>query len=73
VPEVAEEQERFFYRFLYVETTNAMFARAGRRLLPPSVVRRRLLARARDDLAREFDKHAGRARWDLGQRLDGCH
>jgi hypothetical protein len=29
-----------------------------------------MLARAREQLAREFDKHAGRARWDLAQRLD---
>ena len=63
-PEVAEERERFFYLFLHVETTNEVFARAARRLVPPAVVRRRLLARARADLVREFDKHAGRARRD---------
>jgi hypothetical protein len=44
--------------------------RLFRRLLPTAVVRRRLLERARRDLAGEFDKHAGRARWDLTQRLD---
>ena len=31
---------------------------------------RALLERARRELAGEFDKHAGRARWDLAQRLD---
>jgi hypothetical protein len=36
-------------------------------------VRRRLLERARRNLAGEFDKHAGRARWDLTQRLDAVH
>jgi hypothetical protein len=29
-----------------------------------------LLAAARAQLASEFDKHAGRARWDLAQRLE---
>jgi transposase len=34
------------------------------------VARRRALANARRELTAEFDKHAGRARWDLAQRLD---
>jgi hypothetical protein len=34
------------------------------------VYQRRALWRARHQLAEEFDKHAGRARWDLTQRLD---
>lgn len=70
VPQVAEERERFFYLFLHVGTSTESLDRALRRLLPPAVVRRRLLQRARRDLAAEFDKHAGRARWDLTQRLD---
>lgn len=70
IPEVAEERERFFYLFLHIEPSGEAVVRALRRLLPPSVVRRQLLAGARSDLAGEFDKHAGRARWDLSQRLD---
>jgi small GTP-binding protein len=70
VPQVAEERERYFYLFLHVGTSTETIGRAVRLLLPRRAVRRRLLERARHDLARELDKHAGRARWDLAQRLD---
>ncbi|HVT76437.1 MAG TPA: dynamin family protein [Acidimicrobiales bacterium] len=71
VPEVAAERERFFYLFLNIDPSGEAVVRFLRRvLLPPSVIRGRLLRRARNDLAREFDKHAGRARWDVSQRLD---
>jgi hypothetical protein len=70
LPQVAEERERFFYLFLSVGTSTESIDRLLRRLLPPPIVRRRLLERARRDLVGEFDKHAGRARWDLAQRLD---
>jgi small GTP-binding protein len=71
VPAVSEERERFFYLFLHVGSSSESLDRVMRRLLPAGVVRRRMLARANDHLVREFDKHAGRARWDLAQRLDG--
>jgi hypothetical protein len=70
IPEVAEETERYFYLFLHVGSSTEGFDRLVRRLLPARFVRRRLLQRARHDLAGEFDKHAGRARWDLTQRLE---
>ncbi|HTW10690.1 MAG TPA: dynamin family protein [Acidimicrobiales bacterium] len=70
VPQVAEERERYFYLFLNVGHSGEGLDRLLRRLLPAPAVRRRLLGRARADLAGEFDKHAGRARWDLTQRLD---
>ena len=70
VPRVAEERERYFYLFLHVGSSTESMDRLLRRLLPPAIVRRRLLQRARRDLVAEFDKHAGRARWDLTQRLD---
>ncbi|MGH9105262.1 MAG: dynamin family protein [Acidimicrobiales bacterium] len=70
VPQVAEERERYFYLFVHVGTSTESIDRLLRRLLPPPVLRRRLLERARHELAGEFDKHAGRARWDLTQRLD---
>ena len=70
VPPVGEQQERFFYLFLHVGSTSEGLDRVARRLLPANVVRRRLLRRANDQLRREFDKHAGRMRWDLTQRLD---
>ena len=60
VPQVAEERERYFYLFLSVGTSTESIDRLLRRLLPPAIVRRRLLERARRHLAGEFDKHAGR-------------
>jgi len=69
LPEVAEERERYFYLFLYVGSSTEGVERLLRRLLPAPLARRRLLERARRELAAEFDKHAGRARWDLTQRL----
>jgi hypothetical protein len=70
VPPVAEEREHFFYLFLRVGTSTEGIERLAWWLVPPGLLRRRLLERARRDLAAEFDKHAGRARWDLTQRLD---
>ncbi len=70
VPEVAEERERYFYLFLHVGSSTESINHALRLLLPHSLLRRRLLERAKSDLTQEFDKHAGRARWDITQRLD---
>lgn len=70
IPEVAEERERFFYLFLHIGSPMEGLGRMARRLLPGSAARRRLLKRAEERLSNELDKHAGRARWDLGQRLD---
>jgi small GTP-binding protein len=70
VPAVAEERERFFYLFVHVEGLGSGMARTLRLLAPSAVVRRRALKQAADRLAQEFDKHVGRARWDLTQRLD---
>lgn len=72
VPSVTEERERYFYLFLHVGSSTESIDILARRLLPPNVLRRRLLARARRELRDEFDKHAGRVRWDLTQRLDGA-
>lgn len=70
IPAVAEERERFFYLFVHVEGLGSGMARTLRLLAPSAVVRRRALNQAANRLAQEFDKHAGRARWDLTQRLD---
>ena len=70
VPEVAEERERYFYLFLHVGSSTESINRALRLLLPHTFLRRRLLHRAERALVEEFDKHAGRARWDITQRLD---
>jgi Dynamin family len=73
IPEVAEERERYFYIFLHVGSTTEGAERILRRLLPGKIQRRRLLGRARAQLKEEFDKHAGRARWDLTQRLEAVY
>lgn len=72
IPAVAEQNERFFYLFLHIESLNAPIGRIVGRLVPPSIARRRAAAWARGELDREFDKHAGRVRWDLTQRLDAA-
>jgi GTP-binding protein EngB required for normal cell division len=70
IPEVAEEKERYFYIFVHVGSSTEGAERMARRLLPGAFQRQRLLGHARTELAAEFDKHAGRARWDMSQRLD---
>lgn len=71
VPAVSAERKDFSYLFLHVGSSSEGLDRVARRLLPTRVLRRRLLARAEHQMIREFDKHAGRARWDFTQRLDG--
>ena len=46
VPEVAEEQERFFYLFLVVGTSTDELFHAARRLAPDRAFRQRALRRA---------------------------
>jgi signal recognition particle receptor subunit beta len=70
IPAVAEERERFFYIFVHVEGLGSGINRFAQLLLPRPLFRRRALDRAEQRLRMEFDKHAGRARWDLTQRLD---
>jgi hypothetical protein len=70
VPEVAEERDRFYYLLPRPESTFDLMARGVRRLLPAGMVRRRLAESARRHLVAELDKDAGRARWDLTQRLE---
>lgn len=72
VPAVAEERERFFYLLVPAERFDEPIVRLAGRLLPGRLARRRALARAVAELARELDKHAGRARADLASRLDAA-
>lgn len=69
LPAPSEEPGDFSYHFLTVETPADQVAALLRLLLPASVLRRRLLAGARRRLARELDKHVGRARADLAARI----
>ncbi|HUJ66708.1 MAG TPA: dynamin family protein [Acidimicrobiales bacterium] len=70
LPPVAAQRERFFYLFVRTGSSGEMYGHWLGRLVPGALARRRALRRARADLGREFDKHAGRVRWDLAQRLD---
>ncbi len=70
LPTVAEQRERFSYLFLQVESPGSSLARILRTVLPTERARHAMLARARRRLASELDKHAGRARFDVVQRLD---
>jgi GTP-binding protein EngB required for normal cell division len=70
IPTLSAETERFTYLFLQVGSTLDPVSDLAARLVPDRVARRRALANARRGLTAEFDKHAGRARWDLTQRLD---
>lgn len=69
IPPVAGERERFFYLFLRVGSSSDLITAATGRLVPVRLARPRALKKARDDLAQEFAKHAGRTAWDLDQRL----
>ena len=70
LPTVAEQRERFSYLFLQVESPGTSLARAVRTMLPTERSRRATLDRAHRRLVSELDKHAGRARFDVVQRLD---
>jgi len=70
VPPVASQRERFSYLFIRVESPTAPIGRLLGLLLPRGVARRRALDAAERRLVQEFDKHAGRARYDLTQRLE---
>jgi len=70
VPQLEEQQERFFYLFLHIGSAGVSLTPLLRRLLPGNVARRRALTKAQLYLKEEFAKHAGRARWDLTQRAE---
>ena len=70
IPELAEQRDRFSFLFLHVGSVADPLNRAASRLVPERLARRRALAHAGAALVSEFDKHAGRARWDVAQRLE---
>lgn len=69
VPAVAEERERFSYLFLHLAEYGETYLRAGRLLVPRRLERSRALQQAHRELGQELDKHAGRARADIVERL----
>jgi hypothetical protein len=62
IPAVDSERERFFYLFLRVGSSSDFLSSLWVRFLPPTLVRRRALHRAKGELASEFANHAGRDR-----------
>ncbi|HVX23387.1 MAG TPA: dynamin family protein [Acidimicrobiales bacterium] len=72
VPPVAGQRERFSYLFVRVESPTAPIGRLLGLLLPPGLARRRARRSAERRLVQELDKHVGRARYDLVQRLEGA-
>jgi small GTP-binding protein len=69
VPALEHQRARFSYHFLYVESQNAVIGHALSRLVPDDIARRQTVRRATQRLYQEFDKHAGRARYDTAERL----
>jgi GTPase SAR1 family protein len=69
IPGLSEQRARFSYHFLYVEGQNAGIGHLAARLLPGPLARRRAQRRSRQRLIQEFNKHAGRARYDTAERL----
>ncbi|MHB1709847.1 MAG: dynamin family protein [Acidimicrobiales bacterium] len=69
VPAVGEQRQRFSYLFSHIESPNALIGHVLRLLLPTRRARRRVLRLAQRRLTEEFDKHAGRARYDIAERL----
>lgn len=72
IPHLAAQRDRFSFLFLHVGSATEPLSRAAARIVPSRWARRRALARAEQELVAEFDKHAGRARWDLAQRLEAA-
>lgn len=70
IPSVQAQRERFFYLFLQVGRSTDIITGAASRLMPARVARPRAVRRAREELGRELSKHAGRAGWDMAQRLE---
>jgi small GTP-binding protein len=69
VPPVEAQRRRFSYFFLQVETPGSSLWRTLVALAPSAWSRRTMLERARRRLSDELGKHAGRARYDLTERL----
>ncbi|MDA8268792.1 MAG: dynamin family protein [Actinomycetota bacterium] len=72
VPSVSDQVPRFSYHFERIETPADQVVALGRIVLPPGMLRRRAVAKATRRLADELDKHAGRARVDLGERIQAA-
>jgi len=69
IANVTSGKDQFSYLFLRVGSSADLVVDVASALIPRRMARRRALRSARTELAREFDKHSGRAGWDIAQRL----
>ena len=67
---MSEERERFFSLVLRVDAPGETVARILSLILPERSGRRTILRRSLVRLHAELEKHSGRARSDLAQRLE---
>jgi ribosome biogenesis GTPase A len=72
IPRLDHQADRFSFLFLHVGSVTEPFGRIATRLVPARWARPAALERANKELADELDKHAGRARWDMAQRLESA-
>ncbi|MHB8245986.1 MAG: dynamin family protein [Acidimicrobiales bacterium] len=70
VPTVTQQRERFSYLFIHVEGPSAIIGQLVSSLLPSGILRHRARRLAERKLSQELDKHAGRARHDLSERIE---
>ena len=70
IPKLNDERGDFSFLFINVGSVNEPFIRVARRLTPSRLQRARSHERAKAVLTRELDKHAGRLRHDIQQRLE---
>jgi hypothetical protein len=72
IPPLSEEEDLFSFLFLRVGSSTDLLTGAAARLVPARFAGRRLVLNADKQLDDEIAKHAGRAGWDLSQRLSSA-
>lgn len=70
LPPVTSQPDRFSYLFVRVESPTAPVGRLLALVLPGRLARRRAMRAAERRLLQELVKHAGRARYDIAQRME---
>lgn len=71
-PPVTDQRERFSYLFVRVGSPTAPVEGVLHAVLPSKLARRRALHAAQQRMVEEFLKHAGRARYDMAQRVEAA-
>ncbi|MGC8513127.1 MAG: dynamin family protein [Acidimicrobiales bacterium] len=71
-PPLSEQADLFSYLFLRVGSSTDLFSGVAARLVPARFAWHRIVRNASKELDDEIAKHAGRAGWDLSQRLSAA-